>query len=564
MRRIVSAHWNLGVLLLILVLAGILRLAKLDQVPPGLHVDEAANAWNAYTLLKTGMDQHGVRWPVFYTRAFGENRSVSYVYALLPFQALGGMNVWTTRLPSAVGGILTVLLIYFVGARLFGNNTGLVAAAMLAISPWHAQISRLGLEASLSPLLIIGSLAVFLWADMPLASDVERRPKPWASALAGIVVAGACYGYWALRLFLPLFFIGAALLTWKGWWKHLKSRDGALSIGAMLIAGGVIFGPLFWMHLTDPEIGRRARIQGWVWSESDTPTEKIEKALSRYPGHFGIDFLFARGDRDPAYSLPEGTGLVHWYDLPLMLVGLVLLGLRCKESPAARVVLWWVALYPIADLFNKAVGLHSLRSLPGVGALVLVAAVGAVGAGRWLWQRRRTTAPICYALIVLAVFLNVRFLRTFFGEEFYQQKYYVTVYGADMLEVAEWLKPRLKQVDAVFVRGTGVAHPYIFTLVGLSYDPEQWSRDVREIVPGPMPDGAYHFEDVYLRYGKIHFMFGDSSAAALKQLKENGRPDRVIFIVRPVEFELEKLVRPVYEVRDMEGRIVLQIFDAYL
>jgi hypothetical protein len=85
-------HWPIGILLLILVLAGTLRLVKLDEIPPGLHVDEAANAWNAYTLLKTGKDQHGVQWPLFYMRAFGENRTTSYVYALLPFQAIGGLT----------------------------------------------------------------------------------------------------------------------------------------------------------------------------------------------------------------------------------------------------------------------------------------------------------------------------------------------------------------------------------------------------------------------------------------------------------------------------------------
>jgi hypothetical protein len=39
----------------------------------GMHADEAPNAWNAYTLLKTDKDQHGVAWSVFYTRAFGDN-----------------------------------------------------------------------------------------------------------------------------------------------------------------------------------------------------------------------------------------------------------------------------------------------------------------------------------------------------------------------------------------------------------------------------------------------------------------------------------------------------------
>ncbi|MBI5865790.1 MAG: hypothetical protein HZB38_15060, partial [Planctomycetes bacterium] len=46
-------------LVAILLLAAALRLAGLTTVPPGLNQDEAANAWNAWCLLKSGHDQHG-------------------------------------------------------------------------------------------------------------------------------------------------------------------------------------------------------------------------------------------------------------------------------------------------------------------------------------------------------------------------------------------------------------------------------------------------------------------------------------------------------------------------
>ena len=62
------AKSTMKILLVIIVVAGALRLAELGQIPAGINVDEAANAWNAYTLLKTGQDQHGVSWPIFYTR----------------------------------------------------------------------------------------------------------------------------------------------------------------------------------------------------------------------------------------------------------------------------------------------------------------------------------------------------------------------------------------------------------------------------------------------------------------------------------------------------------------
>ena len=316
MDKFIGNGRTIAILLVILALAATLRLISLDRVPPGMNVDEASVAWNAYTLLKTGKDQHGVRWPIFYFRQFGQNPPAIFLYVLLPFQAIGGLNLWTTRLPAAVGGVMTVLLIYFVGARLFGSATGLVAAAMLAINPWHLQMSRLD---GWDPLMVMASLAALLGANMPLNENEERRrPRPVMAGLAGALAGICCYGYWAVRLFLPIFLIGAVLVTWRGWWEHLRTREGALAISAFVVAGMVTFCPLLWSHVVDPETGMRAQVVGWVWNESDTLVEKVGKALSRYPGHFGPEFLFIHGDRDPALSPPDGTGLFYWYDLPLI------------------------------------------------------------------------------------------------------------------------------------------------------------------------------------------------------------------------------------------------------
>ena len=174
----------------VLALAAVLRLVWLDQAPPGLHQDEASNAWNAYCLLKTGTDEFGTRWPIFCMRAIGDYRSTLYTYTMIPFQAVGGLNVWTARLPAAVGGILTVLLLYWVAARLFGPAAGLAAALLLAVNPTHIQLSRLGLEASQTPLLTLIPLALLLWAGLPLA-DGDPQPRPLRAVLAGLVTGHA-------------------------------------------------------------------------------------------------------------------------------------------------------------------------------------------------------------------------------------------------------------------------------------------------------------------------------------------------------------------------------------
>lgn len=550
-------------LIAIVVIAGILRFVELGQLPAGLNVDEAANGWNAYVLLKTGKDQHGVSWPLFYTRAFGENRSTSYIYSLIPFQALGGLSIQTIRMPAALGGLLTILLIYFVGLRLFGHATGILAAGMLALNPWHVQVSRLGVEASLSPLLVLASFAALLWANLPLLDDPLRRARPLLALLAGLVLGLSLYGYWAVRMFLPLFFIAAVAVTWNVWRQRLRTPDGRLAIGAFLLALVLMSLPLFWRHIVDPEIGKRARVQGWVWEESDSLLRKIGKVVNRYPGHFGPDFLFINGDNDPAYSSLTDSALFHWYDLPFLVIGLIVCVRGARASPAARLLLAWVILYPVADLLARHSSLHSLRSLPGLPGLILLAAVGVVNAAKWLWQRHPAMAPIGYFVLCLIVVFNFLFIKQFYlDRNLTAAKFYAN--QVDHFMACDWLRSRLGGVDAVFWTGSS-AHRYIYTVVCLGYDPDQWFRDVREVVPGPLPDGVFAHEDIYLRVGKLHFMFGDShSRNALSELLHNDRPDRVIFIVRPGELGLHRNGRPVYEVLGPDGKPSWWIFDLKL
>ena len=84
------------------------------------------------------------------------------------------------------------------------------------------------------------------------------------------------------------------------------------------------------------------------------------------------------------------------------------------------------------------------------------------------------------------------------------------------------------------------------------------------LVPGPLPNGDYRNEDVRLRYGKIRFLYTVSSFDSLKKQMGNGVARRAFFILRPGELGLDQKARPVYEVHDLEGRVVLQIFDLYL
>ncbi|MBU1127337.1 hypothetical protein KKF11_03250, partial [Patescibacteria group bacterium] len=58
-------------LVLILLLAAALRLWGLNHYPVGLNADEAAIGYNAYSLIETGLDEHGNAWPIHF-KSFGD------------------------------------------------------------------------------------------------------------------------------------------------------------------------------------------------------------------------------------------------------------------------------------------------------------------------------------------------------------------------------------------------------------------------------------------------------------------------------------------------------------
>jgi 4-amino-4-deoxy-L-arabinose transferase-like glycosyltransferase len=517
-------------LLIIVVAAAGLRLPGLTVAPAGLNQDEAANAWNAYCLLETGRDQVGQPWPVFYTRALGYNRSTLYIYLLIPFQALGGLNVWTTRLPNALAGVLSVPLMYWIAARLFDRRTGLWSAGLLALLPWHLHFSRWGHEGGLTGVLAMLPLAGLLWARL-LPGELADPPRAGRALAVGLLTGVACYGYQAIRLFIPAFLLLSIVVTWRRWQTVLATRRGRAAVALWLAGFLITFGPLVWQHVAHPEqISRRAQAL-WIHQPGKPALETARRIAERYADHFGRDFLFERGDHYPGVW-SAGFGVLPGFMLPLLILGLGFLVVRLHKSAAARVLLVWLLAYPVGDCLTGHISAHAVRSAPGMAALVLLAALGAAGLCRVLWQNRLFTTLLtcCVGLAFAAAQQNYRFLR----HEFVVRNREITVgqlFHIDLMAACAWLKPRLEDADAVYVTTAGFRHPYIITLVGLEYDPRRWFTEPRAVDYGEQADR-------YRSYGKMHFLYDESAADVVRRLSGDARRARVIFIVREGELDL--------------------------
>ena len=105
-------------LVLIFIVGLFLRFFLLGGNPPSLNWDEASTGYNAFSILKTGKDEYGNFLPLS-IRSFDDYKPPLYTYLDVPFVGIFGLTDFAVRLPSAILGTLTILVIYFLVLEFF-------------------------------------------------------------------------------------------------------------------------------------------------------------------------------------------------------------------------------------------------------------------------------------------------------------------------------------------------------------------------------------------------------------------------------------------------------------
>jgi len=354
------------ILIAILILAIFLRFFNLSSNPPSLYWEEAALGYDAYSILKTGKDFHGNSWPLIAFESFGDYKPSVYFYAAVPSVAVFGLTPFAVRFPSALFGSLTVLLIYFLTLKLLKSRpTALISAFLLAISPWHLQLSRAGFEANLG--LFLTTLGAWLF--------FKGLTKKTYLFLAMIAWALSLYTYHANRVFIPLLGLALGLVYFK---KLMRNKwSSMLAVGLFLL----ILTPLV-IRLNDPGIKKRfQQTSAFATLEPIIKSNQLIQAdggglaarllhhrfwqytnifFDHYFDHFKDDFLFLSGDTNSRHST-QLVGSLYLIQLPLLLWGIVL-AFKEKYRQFLPLIIWLV-IAPIPAALTKATP-HALRALP--------------------------------------------------------------------------------------------------------------------------------------------------------------------------------------------------------
>ncbi|MFW5940498.1 MAG: ArnT family glycosyltransferase [Chloroflexota bacterium] len=480
-----------------LLLAALLRLPALDDTPPGLHYDEAANA-----SLAADIGLRGER-PIFITSYTG--KEVLFFYAAGALMRLVGESVFTLRLASAFLALLTVAATYWLGRALLADRrVAVIAAALLAISFWHLLFSRYGFRAISQPLLQALSVAALFHG--------LKQEQGWRwFVLSGLFLGLTAYTYLAARLFpVPL---GLALLPLL--FDSKVARRRWRQVGLTVLVAVVVAAPLLLFFYQNPEAF-------WVRIQQVAPDDSASGAttvladsglLNSYVRSLGMFFLV--GDPYWRFNLP-GRPLFNWFWGGLLLVGWLVALWRWRR--------WWydwqkaavllLLLAPLTMVLPTALAVGEIvpSNLRAIGLIPFIFFLPALGLVTLLEQiadlfRRpdeSVSAFLRYLNVLEGYDLNYAFvvlLILLLGGAFSAQSYFEEwatrsdLYyesDADLAAVAQYLDEQADPDAALYLAAPHYRHPTV-AFLSERYEEIRWLPNAQALPLPPEGPALYVF-----------------------------------------------------------------------
>lgn len=356
------------VLLIIVLLSAILRLYKLDQIPPSLSWDEVANGYNAFTIANWGADEWGKVFPLSF-KSFEDDKHPVHIYLTALSVRLFGLSEFSTRLPASLFGILNVVVIFFLAKIIFDSSlTGLFSALFLAISPYALQFSRFNHEANFALFFFMLGLLLFF---------LGKKKKNFLLPLSFLNFGISILTYHSSKVVIPPIILLLTILYFKDL-RRLKKYFLTSCTIILLIIG------LIWFN---PALLGTARIK-----QTAIPKERIENtnlfkkthlqllgrlevAWQRYLAHLSNQYLFISGDKNTKFSI-QTVGAFYKIDVLFLIVGF--LTIVKKKSKKSLLILSWAFLAPIPPSIAGGEGEvpHAARALFMMGSWHLISAFG--------------------------------------------------------------------------------------------------------------------------------------------------------------------------------------------
>lgn len=182
----------------IVILILILRVINWPTALEEMNSDEAMTAVNAKSLADTGLDNNGIRNPVYLLGWGGQ--SVVLVYLMALCIKIFGYSIFAIRLPMLLISLIAIFVFYDFVKRITKNkNIAKIALIAVLIMPWQILQSLWALDCNMFP--------HFLLFSMYLLYRGVTEKRNWILYLSMIFFAVSLYCYGVAIYFIPLFLL---------------------------------------------------------------------------------------------------------------------------------------------------------------------------------------------------------------------------------------------------------------------------------------------------------------------------------------------------------------------
>jgi 4-amino-4-deoxy-L-arabinose transferase-like glycosyltransferase len=473
---------------LIILIALLLRSWQIAKLP-SLNPDEAALGYNAYSLIQTGLDEHGFSWPTHF-KSFGDYKPGGYVYLALPFIKVLGLTPLAVRLPNLILSVLTIIILYkLIFLLTKDSKISNLASFVLAINPWHLQFSRGAWESSTALFFML--LGTYWFYSFLI------KKKPIYIYIFSIPLVAALATYHSARIVAPVLFLVFLAIYFKTLLnKHFFI---ALILGLLLVA------PLSFSFLKD---GGFARF-GSVGITADTgPLSRSEELLNnhgnvklinrimhnrrvlytlswveKYTSHFNLNFLFINGDEVPRSKNPD-MGQLYLLELPFLIFGIVKL-FQSKNNHLRVLTLSYLFISPLASSLTFQAP-SALRALPLVIPLSILVALG--------------LSSIKNKILIIFIFFLYLASCLYYLDSYYTHapRRYPFAWNTGFPEAVNYLESQKNNYQNIFFTNK-YDQPYILYLFFSQYPPQKIQSQIQLT-----PNDQFGFSTV-AQIDNIHF-----------------------------------------------------------
>jgi hypothetical protein len=328
--------------------------------PPGFFRDEAALAYNAYTIEQSGRDEYGARFPLYFS-SFLDYKSPIFVYALASVFRVTGPDREVARGLAAASILVAVLLLGWLGYRVSGRPAvGVAVAAVAGFCPWLFELGRVAFEVSIEPMLLA---MVLLGVERAARLDdwQTRSALPVALALGAIT-----YAYAAGRFLAPL--LAASLLV-------LANRERRRWVATAIVGFAITQVPLLlYAHAHPGALSRRFDATTFI-HEGVSWFEIVWRTAFNYLQDLQLWHYVVSGDSKPYAHTPGASALLA-ASVALSVAGVVLVVRRHRSDPFWRYALAALAVSPLpaAITIDR---FHAVRLAP-LAVMLVVFAIPAI------------------------------------------------------------------------------------------------------------------------------------------------------------------------------------------